>query len=783
MLTERELEAIWSISESGIKEPRYSDIVHNDECLFTYKTPVSEGGLFVNLRTWKGVSKDFLGDDVQSNNGSGVYLWMQHESRSVAESDKPAVEKLAINLPGGFQTSTSEIVKNHSVVIYHGQIFHHRRFALDDPDLPEPIALVAKAVGEHKGAYEQRQLEAWESIDERPVSKFADSLIQEPALEERKQMLADSSLWRCEISGDTRNLWLNLSDGFIGGGRRNFDGSGGSNGAIDHFEQIKRDKGILYPLAVKLGTITPDGTADVYSYEEDSMVTDPLLHIHLLHWGIDTTKLAKTDKTMAELELELNKDFAFDKIVEAGEHLETLTNVPGMKNCGNSCYLNSIVRLLISVPEIRERYIDTNGVVRRMLGRDLLVPGEHHPVTGTLFELSKCVNGSSISTSEPLSMSSLREQVTWNHSEFASHRQQDAVEFFLHIIKELTKAERATMTQNLSESLFAFDVEDRLSCDDRVRYSKKSELVLSVQVTKDDLIHSQEEEEDHSKRLKRASVVDFLRCLERTLGQSKLEGFKSPVTGAISENTWKSSALASMPQYLLVSVNRYYFTEKFEPAKLDCEVQMPEHLSLEKFRAQGAQPGEIELPDDSVQMMQTESDQADIEIVNQLTMMGFSESLVKQACVATKNSGPEQALQWCFENPNGLPTTSRAMQECNSDDVLILTSLGFTEEHARIALKATEHNPERAADWLLSRADQLDSIKEDTPARSTVNDGVGEYELMGIVSHLGSSPAVGHYVSHVKDSQGRWIIYNDELVAKSHKPPIGYGYLYMYRRK
>lgn len=36
-----------------------------------------------------------------------------------------------------------------------------------------------------------------------------------------------------------------------------------------------------FPLAVKLGTITADGKADVYSYTEDEMVIDPNLVRHL----------------------------------------------------------------------------------------------------------------------------------------------------------------------------------------------------------------------------------------------------------------------------------------------------------------------------------------------------------------------------------------------------------------------------------------------------------------------------------------------------------------------
>jgi Zn-finger in ubiquitin-hydrolases and other protein len=51
------------------------------------------------------------------------------------------------------------------------------------------------------------------------------------------------------LSGETENLWLNLSTGYIGGGRKNWDGTGGSGAALQHF----KDTGSLYPLCVKLG--------------------------------------------------------------------------------------------------------------------------------------------------------------------------------------------------------------------------------------------------------------------------------------------------------------------------------------------------------------------------------------------------------------------------------------------------------------------------------------------------------------------------------------------------
>jgi len=70
---------------------------------------------------------------------------------------------------------------------------------------------------------------------------------------------------------------------------QHWDGTGGNGSALRHFEAT----GKKYPLAVKLGTITPSG-ADVYSYAEDEndMVLDPKLPQHLAHWGINVLQVS-----------------------------------------------------------------------------------------------------------------------------------------------------------------------------------------------------------------------------------------------------------------------------------------------------------------------------------------------------------------------------------------------------------------------------------------------------------------------------------------------------------
>ena len=49
---------------------------------------------------------------------------------------------------------------------------------------------------------------------------------------------------------------------------------------------------------------------------------------HLAHWGINVALLQKTEKTMAELQIDLNMSFEFNRITEAGAALQPLSG-PG----------------------------------------------------------------------------------------------------------------------------------------------------------------------------------------------------------------------------------------------------------------------------------------------------------------------------------------------------------------------------------------------------------------------------------------------------------------------
>ena len=97
----------------------------------------------------------------------------------------------------------------------------------------------------------------------------------------KAKKIAEKSLATCAECGLKTNLWLCLATGHIGCGRKNYDGSGGNNHALEYAEKTGNY------VNVKLGTITPEGKASIHCYKCDDEVLDNYLSDHLLILGID----------------------------------------------------------------------------------------------------------------------------------------------------------------------------------------------------------------------------------------------------------------------------------------------------------------------------------------------------------------------------------------------------------------------------------------------------------------------------------------------------------------
>ena len=297
------------------------DTVLHSECAFTFYNPFSTAeGILVNMNTFIGTIPElaFAAAPLQEREIFLRIVKTRVEKKDTSNTDGDNAinsdkqpTKLGIGVEGGFSTDNDkyETITKHSIVVMENKSKDIViEFFLFDDDakqkLPETVVKSAESIIYHVGMAIQQDLTAWQDDEEIPVTKYHKDL---PFVDNGVKISPVPKSWKCEKSGDTENLWLNLSDGFIGGGRRNWDGSGGSNGALDHFKET----GEKYPLVVKLGTITTEGSvvhADCYSYasDEDGPVKIPNLSELLRLRGIEVIDLQKTEKSTAELEVELN---------------------------------------------------------------------------------------------------------------------------------------------------------------------------------------------------------------------------------------------------------------------------------------------------------------------------------------------------------------------------------------------------------------------------------------------------------------------------------------------
>lgn len=790
-----------------VRIPEPTNRIYKQECCISFDTPKSEGGLFVDMNTFLAFGKDYVGWNFEKT-GNPVYLHIKQTKKAIPE-DRPLKKPtlLAIGVDGGFDNQESEYEETYSIVI----LPDYATFPFPSVALPEKVRLAVDAILIAEGAERKEQVASW-TADKKQISEHALTLKQID-----NGVIIPPSGWKCVKCDKTENLWLNLTDGMILCGRKLWDGSGGNNHAIEHYNETH------YPLAVKLGTITSDlEGADVFSYPEDESVTDPLLADHLAFFGIDFSSLQKTEMTTAEKELDQNTNFDWYRIQESGKDAEPLygPGYTGLTNLGNSCYLAATMQVVFSTHSFCSRYYKNQSL------KQAFTTAPADPTVDLNMQLTKLANGllsgkysvpaarnddmSNADSSPNEKQEGIRPRmfksvIAASHPEFSTMRQQDALEFFLHLIDQVERVNAGKPETDPARS-FKFGIEERLQCPSgKVAYNKRNDYILSLTIPLEKATNKKELEEFHKLKAQKEAEgtkiesdeivrprVPLSDCLDNFSHPEEVRGFYSTALNART-TAIKTAGLTSFPDYLVLHMRKFVMETGWVPKKLDVYVDVDDVIDISHMRSKGLQPGEVLLPEEAPGGQEEPAKLLpNDDIVSQLASMGFNQLHCQKAAINTSNAGVEEAMNWLLSHMDDPDIDAPIDNKAKSNDVdpskvATLVSFGFDEETASKALKASGGDIEKATDWIFnppasSGPSDMDATSSSGPAvDAALPDGAGKYRLIGMVSHMGTSTQCGHYVAHVY-KEGRWVIFNDDKVGVSKDPPKDMAYLYFYER-
>jgi ubiquitin carboxyl-terminal hydrolase 5/13 len=582
----------------------------------------------------------------------------------------------------------------------------------------------------------QEEVKAWEQ--ELTACEHTLYLEQDAARQIESQNLGHCS--ECELK---ENLWLCLTCGNLGCGRAQFGGIGGNSHGLAH------TKATHHPVAVKLGSLTADGTADIYCYACDEERIDPELPNHLAHWGINIKDRIKTEKSLTEMQVEQNLLWEFSMTTEDGKELKPLfgAGFTGLKNLGNSCYLNSTLQSLFSFPEFIDRYyLPDQGPPDASLPADDLETQLRKVADGLLSGRYSKPDSDVITTENTpenphqkgLAPAMLKHLIGRGHAEFSTMRQQDAFELLLHLLKLISRSQHVAPLKDPVDA-FRFVMEQRLQCVtcQKVRYRTDEQENISIPVPirriPKDAKMEVTDGEGKEKEKEEFEPVTLKECLDIFTAEERVEltcGSCGSKDGFTKRNMFKT-----FPVVLAVNARRFELVN-WVPTKQDVPVIVDdEPFSFDAYKSNGPQDYEELLPEDS-DTGGTQKFVPNEAALGMLEAMGFPRIRCEKALHATGNADPEAASNWLFahmEDPDidtpvdfnaGSGSGGAAATAVDPEKIESLGAMGFNAPQARMALKETGGDMERAVDWLFSHPDASGDFDEDNSegVRSTCSD-------------------------------------------------------------